>query len=59
MKHNGPTTESRADGENRISARALSQFKPSDGQPMMKAVVTLGNGGYDQPLHFGVVGFCS
>lgn len=32
-------------------AKALGRLRPSDGQPTMKAVVTMGNGGYDQLVY--------
>ncbi len=37
-----------------MSFKALSRLSPSDGQPTMKAVVTMGNGGYDQLVYCDV-----
>jgi NADPH:quinone reductase-like Zn-dependent oxidoreductase len=37
-----------------MSVKALGRLTPSDGQPTMKAVVTIGNGGYDQLVYCDV-----
>ena len=37
-----------------MSVRALGRLSPLDGQPTMKAVVTMGNGGYDQLVYCDV-----
>ena len=37
-----------------MTEAALGRLAPRDGQPTMKAVVTLGNGGYDQLLYCDV-----
>ena len=38
-----------------MSVKALGRLTPSEGQPTMKAVVTMGNGGYDQLVYCDVV----
>lgn len=38
-----------------MTSKALGRLAPRDGQPTMKAVVTIGNGGYDQLVYCDVV----
>ena len=37
-----------------MSVKALGRLTALDGQPTMKAVVTMGNGGYDQLIYCDV-----
>lgn len=37
--------------ETQMTSKALGRLAPQDGQPTMKAIVTMGNGGYDQLVY--------
>ena len=37
--------------ETQMTSKALGRLAPLDGQPTMKAIVTMGNGGYDQLVY--------
>jgi NADPH:quinone reductase-like Zn-dependent oxidoreductase len=54
MRPDGPPAESQSIREIQMTFKALGRLSPADGQPTMKAVVTMGNGGYDQLVYCDV-----
>jgi NADPH:quinone reductase-like Zn-dependent oxidoreductase len=54
MSPDGAMAESQFIREIPMSVKTLGRLTPSDGQPTMKAVVTMGNGGYDQLVYCDV-----